>query len=251
MKKIILLSLFIVKCWAQECPTRIGDLEINVTTIEDLKRIFPSYMSSYIQTIDDEEDFLYHNVPRSEFEDEYSGDIYMYELKPDLKNVKSWYNVQVAIPNESTRVLFVPSYKVNDVVIKNIQLRFYNDTLYFIRAGVTKQYREIFLEKYKGKGSIIKNENKPHACKNPQFKKFTNMYSEMFYGSTENNIRAILYLDLKISKDCEALINDKIEIFDFDLYVSESDKIIANIESLKKAQEEKLKIEKQQKLEKF
>ncbi|MCG2611817.1 hypothetical protein LZZ90_09905 [Flavobacterium sp. SM15] len=252
MKKIILILIFAyLNSFAQDCPTRIGDFEINSTNLDDLKLILPLYTISSMSNIKNADDYQVYKVEHEELDDEYSGGYFAYEVKPDLENIKSWYNVEIANPNDSTRVFFIPSYKVDDVVIKNVLLKFYNNQLYFIRASLTKSYADIILEKYKGKGHKSEEKKTPNACKNVKFKRYPNIFSQYFFSSTENKIRAMLTFDFKINKYCETVINDRIEIFDFDIYIREGDKIIANLEKLKKEQEEKKKFEKEEKLKKF
>ena len=252
MKKILLILVFIYfSSFAQDCPTRIGDFEVNSTNLIDLKWILPSYSTYSMLSINNFDDYLTHKVDHSELDDEYSGGSFVYEVKPDLENIKSWYNVEFASPNDSTQVYFIPSYKTNDIVIKNVLLKFYNGQLYFIRASLNKSYTDIILEKYKGKGHKSQEKKTPNSCKNVKFKKYPNTFSQYFFASTENKIRAMLTFDFKINKYCESVIDDRIEIFDFDIYVKEGDKIVKNIERMKKEQDDQKRIEKEEKLKRF
>ena len=149
------------------------------------------------------------------------------------------------------RVIFIPSYKTDDIVIKNVLLKFYNDKLYFIRASLNKSYTNIILEKYKRKGHKSEEKKSPNACKNIKLKKYLNTFSQYFFASEENKIRALLTFDFKINKYCETVINDRIEIFDFDIYIRENQKIIFNMENMQMMEDDRKKIEKEQKLKRF
>lgn len=230
MKYFLFIILIGVYSNAQDCPTRIGDFEINSTSTSDLKWILP--YASIMSIIEDEDEYQNHIVKHEDLDEEYAGNIFAYELKPDYKNVKSWYNLEVASVNDSTEVIFIPSYETNDIVIKNVLLKFYNDKLYFIRASLNKDYRNIILEKYKGKGHKSEEKKTSNACKNVKLKKYLNTFSQYFFGSEENKIRAMLTFDFKINKYCETVINDRIEIFDFDIYIRENKKIVFNIENM-------------------
>jgi hypothetical protein len=250
MKYVLFIILIGVYSHAQDCPTRIGDFEINSTSISDLKWILPSY-ALISSVIEDENEYQNHVVSYEDLNEEYAGDIFAYELKPDYKNVKSWYNFEVASVNDSTEVIFIPSYETNDIVIKNVLLKFYNDKLYFIRASLNKSYRNIILEKYKGKGHKSEEKKSPNTCKNVKLKKYLNTFSEYFFASEESKIRAILTFDFKINKYCETIINDRIEIFDFDIYIRENKKINFNMENMQMLEDDRKKLEKEEKLKRF
>lgn len=250
MKFFLFIILIGVYSNAQDCPTRIGDFEINSTSTSDLKWILPSY-ASYMSLIEDPDEYQNHIVNYDNLDEEYTGDQSGYRLKPDYKNVKSWYNIEVASVNDSTEVIFIPNYKTDDIVIKNVLLKFYNDKLYFIRASLNKSYTNIILEKYKGKGHKSEEKKTPNACKNLKLKKYLNTISQYFFASEENKIRAMLTFDFKINKYCEIVINDRIEIFDFDIYMRENQKIIFNMENMQMMEDDRKKIEKEQKLKRF
>lgn len=250
MKYFLFIILIGISSNAQDCPTRIGDFEINSTSISDLKWILPSY-ASITSIIEDENEYHNHIVKYEDLDEEYAGDIFAYELKPDYKNVKSWYNLEVASVNDSTEVIFIPSYETNDIIIKNVLLKFYNDKLYFISASLNKGYRNIILEKYKGKGHKSEEKKTANGCKNLKLKKYLNTFSQYFFTSEENKIRALLTFDFKINKYCETVINDKIEIFDFDIYIRENKKIKFNMENMQMMEDDRKKIEKEEKLKRF
>jgi len=250
MKYFLFIILMGTYSNAQDCPTRIGDFEINSTTTSDLEWILPSY-SSYMPVIENLDEYLSLTVNYEDLNEEYTGDTSPTRIKPDYKNVKSWYNLEVASVNDSTEVIFIPSYKTNNVIIKNVLLKFYNDKLYFIRASLNKNYTDIILEKYKGKGHKSEEKKTPNACKNLKFKKYSNTTSQYFFASKENKIRAMLTFDFKINKYCETVINDRIEIFDFDIYIQENQKIIFNMENMQMMEDDRKKIEKEEKLKRF
>lgn len=250
MKYFLFIILIGIYSNAQDCPTRIGDFEINSTSTSDLKWILPSY-ASYMSIIENLDDYQNHIVNYEDLNEEYTGDSFAYVIKPDYKNVKSWYNLEVASVNDSTEVIFIPSYKTDNIIIKNVLLKFYNDKLYFIRASLNKNYTDIILEKYKGKGHKSEEKKTSNACKNLKLKKYMNTLSQYFFASEENKIRAMLTFDFKINKYCETVINDRIEIFDFDIYMRENQKIIFNMENMQMMEDDRKKIEKEQKLKRF
>ncbi|STO19401.1 hypothetical protein [Flavobacterium hibernum] len=235
---------------AQDCPTRIGDFEINSTSSSDLKWILPSY-SSYMSIIESLDEYQNHIVNHEDLNEEYARDPFAYVIKPDYKNVKSWYNLEVASVNDSTEVIFIPSYETNNIVIKNVLLKFYNDKLYFVKASLNKNYTDIILEKYKGKGHKSVEKKTANACKNLKLKKYLNTFSQYFFASEENKIRAMLTFDFKINKYCETVIDDRIEIFDFDIYIRENKKITFNMENMQMMEDDRRKIEKEEKLKRF
>jgi hypothetical protein len=250
MKYFLFIILIGIYSNAQDCPTRIGDFEINSTSTSDLKWILSSY-ASYMSTIENLDGYQNHTVNYEDLNEEYTGDPFAYEIKPDYKNVKSWYNLEVASVNDSTEVIFIPSYKTDNIIIKNVLLKFYNDKLYFIRASLNKNYTDIILEKYKGKGHKSEEKKTPNACKNLKLKKYLNTLSQYFFASEKNKIRAMLTFDFKINKYCETVINDRIEIFDFDIYMKENQKITFNMENMQMLEDDRKKIEKEQKLKRF
>jgi hypothetical protein len=250
MKYFLFIILIGIYSNAQDCPTRIGDFEINSTSTSDLKWILPSYIS-IMSTIENLNDYQDNMIKYKDLDEEYSGATFAYEVKPDYKNIKSWYNLEVASVNDSTEVIFIPSYKTNNIIIKNVLLKFYNDKLYFIRASLSKNYTDIILEKYKGKGRKAEEKSTPNNCKNLKLKKYRNTLSQYFFASKENKIRALLTFDFKINRYCEPVINDRIEIFDFDIYMRENEKINFNMENMQMLEDDKKKIEKEQKLKRF
>jgi hypothetical protein len=250
MKYRLFIILIGVYSNAQDCPTRIGDFEINSTTTSDLQLILPSY-SSYMSIIEDPDEYQNYIVNYKDLDEEYIGDQSAYRIKPDYKNVKSWYNLEVASVNDSTEVIFIPSYETNGIAIKNVLLKFYNDKLYFIRASLNKSYTNIILEKYKGKGLKTEEKKTANSCKNLKLKKYLNTFSQYFFTSEENKIRAMLTFDFKINKYCETVINDRIEIFDFDIYIRENKKINYNMENMQMLEDDRKKIEKEEKLKRF
>jgi hypothetical protein len=250
MKYFLIIILIGINSNAQDCPTRIGDFEINSTKTSDLEWILPSY-SSYMTIIEDLNEYQNNVVNYEGLNEKYSGGTFPYRLKPDYKNVKSWYNLEVASVNDSTEVIFIPSYETDNIVIKNVLLKFYNDKLYFIRASLNKNYTDIILEKYKGKGFKSEEKKAPNACKNVKFKKYLNTLSQYFFASEENKIRAMLTFDFKINKYCETVINDRIEIFDFDIYIRENKKIQFNMENMQMMEDDRKKLEKEEKLKRF
>lgn len=252
MKYFLLIILVGIYANAQDCPTRIGDFEINSTIVSDLERILPSYSySSYMPIIEDLNEYQNHVVNFEDLNEEYSGDSFAYRLKPDYNNVKSWYNLEVASVNDSTEVIFIPNYETNNIIIKNVLLKFYNDKLYFIRASLNKNYTDIILEKYKGKGQKSEEKKTPNACKDLKLKKYQNTLSQYFFASEENKTRALLTFDFKINKYCKTVINDRIEIFDIDIYLRENKKILFNMENMQMLEDDRKKIEKEQKLKRF
>ncbi|MCC9019144.1 hypothetical protein [Flavobacterium lipolyticum] len=204
-----------------------------------------------MSTIESLDEYQNHTVSYEDLDQEYVGDLFRYEIKPDHKNVKSWYNLEVASVNDSTEVIFIPYYETDNIIIKNVLLKFYNDKLYFIRASLNKNYTDIILEKYKGKGHKSEEKKTPNACKNPKLKKYFNTISQYFFASKETKIRAMLTFDFKINKYCETLIDDRIEIFDFDIYIRENQKITFNMENMQLLEDERRKTEKEQKLKRF
>lgn len=197
--------------------------------------------------IEDIDQYLVVNY--QDLDEKYSGSSSAYLIKPDYKNVKSWYNLEVASVNDSTKVIFIPSYETDSIVIKNVLLKFYNDKLYFIKASLNKDYTDIILQKYKGKGHKSEEKKTPNTCKNLKLKKYLNTFSQYFFTSEENKIRAMLTFDFKINKYCET--NDRIEIFDFDIYIGENKKILFNMENIQMLEDDRKKIEKEQKLKRF
>lgn len=250
MKYFLIIILIGINLNAQDCPTRIGDFEINSTKISDLQSILPSY-TSYMPIIENLDEYQQHTVSYQYLNEEYIGDPFAYVIKPDYNNVKSWYNLEVASVNDSTEVIFIPSYETNNIVIKNVLLKFYNDKLYFIRASLNKNYTDIILEKYKGKGHKSEEKKTANACKNLKLKKYLNTFSQYFFASEENKIRAMLTFDFKINKYCETVINDRIEIFDFDIYIRENKKIKFNMENMQMMEDDRKKLEKEEKLKRF
>ncbi len=250
MKYFLFIILIGINLNAQDCPTRIGDFEINSTKTSDLESILPSY-SSYMTIIEDLNEYQNKVVNYEDLNEKYSGGTLPYRLKPDYNNVKSWYNLEVASVNDSTEVIFIPSYETDNIVIKNVLLKFYNDKLYFIRASLNKNYTDIILEKYKGKGFKSEEKKTPNNCKDPKLKKYHNSLSQYFFASEENKIRAMLTFDFKINKYCETVINDRIEIFDFDIYIRENKKIKFNMENMQMMEDDRKKLEKEEKLKRF
>lgn len=250
MKYLLFIILIGVYSNAQDCPTRIGDFEINTTSISDLKSLLPSY-TSYLSTIENLESYQNHTVNYEDLNEEYTGSTFAYEVKPDYKNIKSWYNLEIASVNDSTEVIFIPNYETNGIAIKNVLLKFYNHKLYFIRASLNKSYTNIILEKYKGKGRKTEEKKTANSCKNLKLKKYLNTFSQYFFTSEENKIRAMLTFDFKINKYCETVINDRIEIFDFDIYIRENKKINFNMENMQMLEDDRKKIEKEEKLKRF
>ena len=250
MKYFLFIILIGTYSYAQDCPTRIGDFEINSTSTSDLEWILPSY-ASHMSIIENFDDYQNHTINYQDINAEYAIDPFAYVIKPDYNNVKSWYNLEVASVNDSTEVIFIPSYETNNIVIKNVLLKFYNDKLYFIRASLDKNYTNIILEKYKGKGHKSGEKKSPNACKNLKLKKYLNTLSQYFFASEENKIRAMLTFDFKINKYCETVINDRIEIFDFDIYLRENKKIAFNMENMQMLEDDRKKMEKEEKLKRF
>lgn len=250
MKYLLFIILIGMYTNAQDCPTRIGDFEINSTSTSDLESILPSY-KSLVLTIENLDEYQSHTVNYEDLNEKYLVDSFAYKVKPDYKNVKSWYNLEVASVNDSTEVIFIPSYETNDIVIKNVLLKFYNDKLYFIRASLNKSYTNIILEKYKGKGHKSEEKKTTNSCKNLKLKKYLNTFSQYFFTSEENKIRALLTFDFKINKYCETVINDQIEIFDFDIYIRENKKINFNMENMQMLEDDRKKLEKEEKLKRF
>ncbi|MDP5200072.1 hypothetical protein [Flavobacterium sp. DG2-3] len=250
MKHFLFIILIVINSNAQDCPTRIGDFEINSTKTSDLEWILPSY-TSYMPIIENLDEYKDYIVSYRDVDEEYAGSSFAYLIKPDYKNVKSWYNLEVASVNDSTEVIFIPSYKTDNITIKNVLLKFYNDKLYFIRASLNKNYTDIILEKYKGRGYKSEEKKTPNTCKNPKLKKYHNSLSQYFFASEENKIRAMLTFDFKINKYCETVINDRIEIFDFDIYIRENNKIKFNMENMQMMEDDRKKNEKEQKLKRF
>lgn len=250
MKHFLFIILIGIYTNAQDCPTRIGDFEINSTSTSDLESILPSY-KSLVLTIENLDEYQSHTVNYEDLNEKYLVDSFAYKVKPDYKNVKSWYNLEVASVNDSTEVIFIPSYETNDIVIKNVLLKFYNDKLYFIRASLNKSYTNIILEKYKGKGHKSEEKKTANSCKNLKLKKYLNTFSQYFFTSEENKIRALLTFDFKINKYCETVINDRIEIFDFDIYIRENKKINFNMENMQMLEDDRKKLEKEEKLKRF
>lgn len=253
MKKIFFLYFLLIHSinYAQDCPNRIGSLVINSTTFRDFSNICLSCNIYGLPTIENQEDYLLYKVPQSELNEELIDESTAYEVKPDFENIKSSYNMEVASLNDSIKVIFIPVFLTNGVYIKNLLLKFKDDNLFYMSASLSKEYKDIILEKYKGKARRSEEKTTPNTCKDLKFKKYKNNFSQYFFASDENKIRALLTFDLKISKHCEVEINDKIEIFDFVIYISESDKIIPNMEKLQKEKDDKIKLDKEERLKKF
>ena len=252
MRKVIyyILLLTNIICKAQDCPNRIGDFIVNSTMINDLETVDRIFKYS-VTTINNSHEYFLYMVPQTELNDEDAGDTSIYEIKQDTIKIKSWYNVDIATTNDSTRIFFIPNYKTDGISIKNVLLKFYDDRLYFIRASLSKEYREIIFEKYKGKGNTIENKTSPNQCKNLKFKKYPNRFNQYFFASTEDKTRALITMDFKINKFCEMVLSDKIEIFDFDKFINESDGIDKQLKRLTEDQNQKEAAKKEKILKRF
>jgi len=73
MKYFLFIILIGVYSNAQDCPTRIGDFEINSTSISDLELILPSY-TSYMSIIENFDDYQNLTVKYEDLNEEYTGD---------------------------------------------------------------------------------------------------------------------------------------------------------------------------------
>lgn len=254
MKKITILLIAIITGTinAQDCPNRIGSLVINSTTFKDFSNICLTCNLYGLPTIESEKEYLLMRIPQDRINnDEYISESPAYEIMPDLKNIKTPYNIEIANVNDSTRVIFIPIFFTSGIYIKNLLLKFHNNNLYYLSASLSKEYTNIILEKYKGKGRKSEEKITPNNCKDLKLKKYKNSFNQYFFASEENRIRALLTFDLKINKFCEVVINDQIEIFDFDTYIGESDKITSNLEKLEEEKNNKIKSDKEERLKKF
>ncbi|OOV18494.1 hypothetical protein [Flavobacterium sp. LM4] len=222
MKKIFFLYILLISNidYAQDCPNRIGSLVINSTTFRYFSNICLSCNIYGLPTIKNKEDYLLYKVAQSELNNDPLDESIAYEVKPDFENIKSSYNMEIASLNDSIKVIFIPIFLTNGIYIKNPLLKFKNDNLFYMSASLSKEYRDIILEKYKGKGHKSEEKTTPNTCKDLKFKKYKNSFYQYFFASEENKIRALLTFDLKINKYCEVEINNRIEIFDFDIYTS-------------------------------
>lgn len=249
---ILLIALLTVTINAQDCPNRIGSLVINATTFKDFSNICLTCKLYGLPTIESEKEYSLLRISQDRVnDDKYISESPAYEIMPDLENIKTSYNIDIANVNDSTRVIFIPIFFTSGIYIKNLLLKFHNNNLYYVSASLSKEYMDVILEKYKGKARKSEENTTPNSCKDLKLKKYKNSFYQYFFASEENKIRALLTLDFKINKFCEIIINDKIEIFDFDIYINESDKIISNLEKLEKEKNDKIKIDKEERLKKF
>jgi len=254
MKKITFLLIVLMTSGinAQDCPNRIGSLVINSTTFKDFSNICLTCKLYGLPTIKNEKEYLLSRISQDRINNnEYISESPAYEIMPDLENIKTSYNVEIANVNDSTRVIFIPIFFTSGIYIKNLFLKFYNNKLYYMSASLSKEYMDIILEKYKGKGRKSEEKITQNNCKDLKLKKYKNNFYQYFFASEENKIRALLTLDFKINKFCEIVINDKIEIFDFDIYINETNTITSNLERLEKEKNNKIKIETEERLKKF
>lgn len=249
---ILLIVLITVRINAQDCPNRLGSLVINSTTFKDFSNFCLTCNLYGLPKIESEKEYLLLRISQDRINnDEFISESPAYEIMPDLENIKTSYNIEIATVNDSTKVIFIPIFLTSGIYIKNLLLKFYNDKLYYASASLSKEYMNIILEKYKGKGRKSEEKVTQNNCKDLKLKKYKNNFYQYFFASEENRIRALLTLDFKINKFCEIVINDKIEIFDFDIYMNETNTITSNLERLQEEKNNKIKIEKEERLKKF
>lgn len=252
MKKVlfILAYLFANIANSQECPNRIGDFIINESTIDVFEKVC-TYCNSSLHglSITNGEDYLALGVSSEDIDYDYSGSTMIYELKPDLENIKSWYNFECANLSDSTRVFFIPNYETNGVSIKNLLLKFQNEKLFYIKASLSQDYLDIIIEKYKGKGIISATKKTKNKCKLLKFQKYLNEHSEINFLSSNDKIRAKIILDFKVNSSCKAVRDDTVEIYNFEDHINNLKSLNYNAKRLEeedkiekqKAKEEKLK----------
>jgi hypothetical protein len=244
LKIFILLTISLISniTIAQNCPTRIGDFVLNETTIPSL------YKWSIFREVYSGTEFLDYEVDWRERNEEYSGIESMIELFPDIAKPSGWYSTNYASFNDSVRVFFIPNYKTDGLFIKNVVLKFYNDTLFFIRASISKSYQDVLLEKYKKKFFQSENKKIKSECKNKILKGNLSLNTFMrfvFYKNTDTTTFGWMILEHGLTKNCDVYDEDRIEIFNKEKY---SKMFSGNIIGLKRRLEEQ-KLDKQNKKE--
>lgn len=250
MKKIIiiLISLLLNNVNAQDCPNRIGDFIVNESTTDVFEKICDYCYGSYSLSITNGIDYLAHEIDNDLIEYDYPISTIIYELKPDLDNITSWYNFDYANLSDSTRVFFIPNYVTDGISIKNLLLKFNNDKLFYIKASLSQSHLDIIIEKYKGKGIISETKKTKNKCKLLKFQKYMNEHSEINFLSSFDKTRAKITLDFKVNSNCRAVRDDTVEIYNFDELVSNLKSVNYNAKRLieedkinkQKAKEEKL-----------
>ncbi|KRD07345.1 hypothetical protein ASE21_17785 [Flavobacterium sp. Root901] len=210
---------------AQDCPNRIGDFIINESTTDVFEKICNYCSGHYYIPISNGIDYLSHEVANEDSDYDYSLTTTIYELKPDLDNITSWYNFDYANLSDSTRVFFIPNYETDGISIKNLLLKFNNDKLFYMKASLSQSHLDIIIEKYKGKGIISETKKTKNKCKLLKFQKYMNEHSEINFLSSFDKIRAKITLDFKVNSNCRAVRDDTIEIYNFD-------ELVVNLKSL-------------------
>ena len=255
MKKIVLINtliFFINSLFGQDCPNRIGDFILNETTISKLPKICDICEIQLFKSISNGEQFLEEEVDASDLNNSDIGSTSLNELFFDDNNINGWYSTNYACVNDSVRVLFLPNYETDEISIKNLLLKFYNDTLFYISASLSKSYADIILEKYRGMGTQIKDKKTKCECEKVISKNCVNRYFEYLFSSkTKNYTSARIIFDIGIPKNCIPYSLNRIEIFNQKIWLKE---LYDGKEDLKKIVDEKnsqIKKEKEKVFERF
>ena len=238
--------------FGQNCPNRIGDFILNETTLRNLPKICPYCDTKKFLSITSGDDFLTTEVGDDDLDKSNLGSNFYHELFYDTTSIGGWYTHDYANINDSVRVLFIPNYETDGMSIKNVLLKFYNDTLYYMRASLSKAYKELLFEKYKGQGYKSAVKKTKNACKNIKFQKYPNTHSEyQFSTETDSTTFAKMIFDFQITKDCEVYTDDRIEIFNLTIYLKELRGTNVGLNRFLVEKKARLKKEKEIKLERF
>ncbi len=246
-RQLFFLFIFTTSvCFAQNCPTRIGGFIINESSVYDLSKICDCNETA--NKIENGQDLINQEVEYDMIDLDYGITSSAYELKPDLEKINGWYNRDYASVSDSTRVFFIPYYKTENISIKNLLLKFKNDSLFYIKASISKDYFDILIEKYKGKGIETANKKTQNKCRIAKLRKYLDIHKELSFFSEIEEISAKISIDNIINSDCKFEDRKDIEIYNPKVYLKylQSRNIL-----LKKLVEEKIENDKKEKAERL
>lgn len=247
----VLIFFIISHSKGQDCPNRIGDFIVNETVFSSINRICNCEIDRS-SLIKNEGDFLAQYVFPDDINNTWSGSNRVFQLIPDANNIHNRFSDSYASFNPSVRVLFIPNYETDGIYIKNLLLKFYGDTLYYIQASISNDYQTM-LEKYNGKGTLISRKITKTLCKNKKIQQNAfNVFSVVyFYSQTDTSIVAKRVLDYGISSNCQIYTKSVIQIFNINTHSKEMNETKNYIKNIIKIKNEQLQAEKKKKMSRF
>lgn len=152
MKKLItIISLFFPFFGMPQSIQGIGPFKIGITTIDIIQKIETDNNAKFVKVYSKEE--FSNKTPER--------DRYMYHIELVRSNDSVRDIIYEASIDPRVRTFYITYYKVNDIAIRDIKIKFFNDTLFYVSVFPSESLVNAIELKYgqgKKKESVMKSD---------------------------------------------------------------------------------------------